>query len=79
MYRNGRNGHELLGANGTAAAFVPDVYPLPGTPLAVTPGLYQRGDAGFSRSAFASLLLLGLGVRVLVYLSLLCKDRGHRR
>ena len=58
---------------------VADFYPLPGSRLANTTGLYTPQNAGFSLSAFASLLILGLATRVLVYVSLRCMDRTRRR
>lgn len=57
---------------------MPDIYPLPHSHLAMS-GRYTSADAGFSRSALAMLVLLGLVFRVLVYLSLRFMDRTRRR
>ena len=58
---------------------VPDIYPLPGSLFATAPGRYKSTDAGFSLSALTAIVLIGLAVRVLVYLCLRCMDRNRRR
>ena len=57
-----------------------DLYPLPGSDkYSSLTGGGRVSDAGFSNSALVSLVLIGLVVRMLVYLSLRCMDRGRRR
>ena len=57
-----------------------DLYPLPGSDkFSQLTGGGRVSDAGFSNSAMVALMLIGLVVRVLVYISLRCIDRGRRR
>ena len=53
--------------------------PTSGSLFATAPGRYKSTDAGFSLSALTAIVLIGLAVRVLVYLCLRCMDRNRRR
>ena len=57
----------------------PDFYPLNGSKLYRTPDKDLPSDPGFSLSACTALVLIGLVLRILVYLALRFMDRTQRR
>lgn len=63
--------------NSSQVAKLIDIYPLP--KLTTPQGWYTSYDAGFSSSAAVSLVIMGLVVRVFVYISLVVTDRRRRR